>query len=134
LRFNESAGQRLNEFIVATLADHDPGQRGADLTGKEAFRLRQGAGRGRDVHVIEDHGHGLAAQLQGAACDPLAAQRGDPPPGRGRPGKGDLIDARVTDQQLRDLTIGGDDVEHARRQPDRLGDLSDQVTLTGRFR
>jgi len=59
-----------------------------------------------------------------------AAAAGDPAPGRGRPGEGDLVHPRVADQQLGHLAIGGDHVEHARRQPDRLGRLGDQVAVS----
>ena len=53
------------------------------------------------------------------------------PAGGGRPGEGDLVDPRVADQQLGDLAVGGDHVEHARRQADGLGGLGDQVALAG---
>src|SRR5260370_42014525 len=103
------------------------------MTGKEGLGPGEGAGRGRDVHVVEDHGGRLAAELEGAARDPLSAYGCDPPPGSGRPGKGDLVDARIADQPFRDLTIGRDNVEHAGRQSDRLGDLGDPATLARSF-
>ncbi len=59
--------------------------------------------------------------------------RGDPPAGGGRAGEGDLVDARVADQQLGHLPVGRDDVEHARRQADRLGDLGHHVGLARRL-
>ena len=71
----------------------------------------------------------LAAELERAAGDALAAERRDAPAGRGRAGERDLVDARVAHEQLGHLAVGGDDVEHARRQADRLGDLGDHVGL-----
>jgi hypothetical protein len=97
--------------------------------GQEAFRLGQGPGGGLDVHVIENDGGRLAAEFQRAAGDPLAADRRDPPPGRRRAGEGDLVHARIADQQLSDLTVGGDHVEYARQQADGLGRLGDQVNV-----
>jgi hypothetical protein len=119
---------------VAGPRDHDPGQRRADLPGQEALGLGQGAGGRLDVGVVEDDGGGLAAEFQGAAGDPLAADRGDPPSGRGRPGEGDLVDPRVADEQLGDLAVGGDHVDHAGRQADRLGRLREEVPLARRLR
>jgi hypothetical protein len=72
--------------------DHDPGQRGADLPGQEALGRRKRAGGRLDVDVVEDDRGRLAAELEGAAGDPLAADRGDPAPGGGGPGEGDLVD------------------------------------------
>jgi hypothetical protein len=37
---------------------------------------------------------------------------------------------RIADQYLRHLPVGRDHVQDARRQPDFLGDLTDQVPLT----
>src|ERR1700735_1224769 len=119
---------------VPGAGDHDPGQRRADLAGQEALGLGQGARGGLDVGIVEDNGGRLAAELQGAPGDPLAADGGDPPPGRGRPGEGDLVDPRVADQQLGHLAIGGDDVEDAGRQARGLGRLRDQVALAPRLR
>ena len=87
----------------------------------------------RDVGVVEDDGGGLAAELEGAAGDALAADRGDPAAGGGRAGEGDLVDARVAHQQLGDLAVGGDDVEHAGGQADLLGDLGQDVARAGRL-
>jgi ParB family chromosome partitioning protein len=127
----ERAGQGLQELVVPAPGHHDPGQRGADLSGQEALGRSQGPRGGRDVHVVQDHRGRLAAQFQRAAGDPLAADRGDPPPGGGRTGEGDLVHPRVADQQLGDLPVGGHHVEHARRQAGRLGRLGDQVSLAG---
>ena len=74
LHLGEDAGQGLDELVVAVLADDDPRQRGADLSGEEALGAGQRGGRGGQVHVVEDDGGGLAAQLQGAAGDPLPAE------------------------------------------------------------
>ena len=52
----ERASQRLDELIVTPPGDHGPGQRGTDLPGQEALGLGEGSRRGRDVHVVEDHG------------------------------------------------------------------------------
>ena len=85
--------------------------------------------RCRDVHVVEDDGGRLPAELEGASGDPLAADRRDAPArGRGA-GEGDLVDPGITDQQLGDLPVGGDDIEDARREPDRFGDLGHHVPL-----
>ena len=86
-----------------------------------------------EVHVVEDHRGRLAAELEGAAGDPLAAERRDAPAGGGRAGERDLVDAGVAHQQLGDLAVGGDDVEHARRQADVLGDLGEEVGVAGRL-
>src|SRR6202035_6132545 len=47
----ERGGQRLEQFVMPGPGDDDPGERGADLPGKEALRLRQGARRRLDVDV-----------------------------------------------------------------------------------
>ena len=49
----EGSGERLEERIVAALADDDPRQGGADLTGEEALGAGQLAAAGQ-VHVVED--------------------------------------------------------------------------------
>ena len=49
----------------------------------------------------------LAAELERAAGDALAAERRDLAAGRGRAGEGDLVDARVAHEQLRHLAVGG---------------------------
>src|SRR5580692_8526865 len=94
----ERARQGLKQRVVPGPGDHDPGERGADLAGQEALGLGQGARGGLDVGVVEDDGGRLAAQLQRAPGDPLAADGGDPAPGRGGAGEGDLVDPRVADQ------------------------------------
>ena len=73
LHLGERAGQGLDELVVAALADDDPRQRRADLTGEEALGAGERGGRGGQVHVVEDDGGGLAAELEGAAGDPLPA-------------------------------------------------------------
>ncbi len=123
----ERAGQRLDELVVAGPADDEPGQRRAHLAAEEALGAGDGAGGGLEVHVVEDDGGGLAAELERAAGDPLAAERGDAAAGRGRAGERDLVDAGVAHEQLGDLAVGGDDVEDAGRQADVLGDLGEQV-------
>ena len=92
------------------------------------------SGRGGDVDVVEDHGRRLSPQLQGAAGDAVTTDRPDPPARRRRPRERDLVDPGIPDQQLRDLTIGGDHVQHPGRQSDGLGDLRQYVGLTGRLR
>ena len=93
-------------------------------------RIALGAGdasaRPREVGVVEDDGGRLAAELERAAGDALAAHRGDPAAGRGGTGEGDLVDARVAYEQLGDLAVGRHDVEHARREADLLGDLGER--------
>ncbi len=118
---------------MAALADDDPRQGGADLTGEEALGAGQRGRRGGQVHVVEDDRGGLAAELEGAAGDPLAADGGDAPAGGRRPGEGDLVDPRVADQELGHLPVRGHHVEHARREADRLGDLRHDVGLAGSF-
>ena len=59
-----------------------PGQGRADLPREEALGARDGTGRRLEVHVVEDHGGGLPTELEGAAGDPLTAERGDAPPGQ----------------------------------------------------
>ena len=69
----------------------------------------------RDVGVVEDDRRRLAAELERAARDALAAERRDLAAGRRRAGERDLVDPRVAHQQFRHLAVGGHDVEHARR-------------------
>ena len=40
----------------------------------------------------------------------------------------------VADQKLGDVAVGRDDVEHAGRQADVLGDLGEEVGVAGRLR
>ena len=119
---------------MAPAADDDPGQRRAHLTGEHAFRTRQRRRSLVQVHVVEDQRGRLSSQLKGAAGNPLAAEGGDPPAGGSRTGEGDLVHAGISDQQLGDLPIGRDHVQHTRRKADRLGDLRHHVRVSGSFR
>ncbi len=134
LDLGERADERLGELVMTVLRHDDPGQRRAHLAGHHALGLRQPRRREAEVRVVQDDRGRLPAELEGAAGDPLAAKRGDPPPGSSRAGEGDLVDPRVADEELGDLPIGGEHVEDARRQTDLLGDLGHQVPLAGRFR
>jgi hypothetical protein len=118
---------------VAVARDDDARQRRADLTGEEALGAGDGVGDRLQIDVVEDHCGRLAAQLQRATRDPPSADRGDLPPRSRGAGECDLVDARVADQEFGDLAVGGHDVEHARRQTDRLGDLGQDIALSGRL-
>ena len=102
LHLGEGAGQHVDELVVTGSRHHDPGQRGADLTREEAFGSRDGLRDAREVRVVEDHRGRLAAELERAAGDALAAERRDASTGRRRPGERDLVDAGVRDEQLGD--------------------------------
>ena len=127
----KALARALDELVVALSGDHDPGQRRAHLAGQRALGLGQRGGGLLQVHVVEDQRGRLAAQLERAAGDALAADRGDLPPGRGRPGEGDLVHPRVADQQLGDLTVGGHHVEHTGRKADGFGDLCHHIGVAG---
>ena len=86
-----------------------------------------------EVHVVEDHRSRLPAELEGAAGDPLTAERGDTSAGSGRTGEGDLVDAGVAHQELGDLAVCRHDVEDPGGQADVLGDLGEQVGIAGRL-
>jgi hypothetical protein len=118
---------------VALLRDDDASERRAHLAGHDALGARDRRRDGRDVGIVEHHGGRLATELQRAARDALTTQRRDLASRRGRAGEGDLVDARVGDEKLRHLTVGGHQVEHARRQADLLDGLGDEVALAGRL-
>ena len=130
----EVGGQGLDELVVSVAGDDDPGQGGADLARQEALGSGQGPGRGLDLHVVEDDRRRLAPELQCASGDALAAERGDSPAGGGGSGERDLVDPPVTHEQLGHLPIGGENVQHARGQADRLRHLGDDVGLPGCLR
>ncbi len=121
----------LDEFVVALPGDHDPGQRGADLAGQDALGRGEGLRGGGEVGVVQHDGGGLAPEFQRAAGDPVAAQARDPAPRGGGPGEGDLVDARVGDEQFGDVPIGSDHVQDTGRKPDLARDLGADVTLAG---
>ena len=104
-------------------------ERRAHLAVEPALGARERLGRGLEVDVVEDDRRRLPAELERAAGDPLAAERRDAPAGRGRSRERDLVDARVAHEQLRHLAVRGDDVQHAGRQADLLGDLGEHVAL-----
>src|SRR5882724_4188387 len=123
----ELSAQRLDELVMAVLAHDDPRERRADLAGELGGRPGQGRRGGRDVVVVQDQRGRLAAELEIDPRDPLGTDSGDPAAGGGRAGEADLVDARVADQFLGDLAIGGDDVQHPRRQAGLLRHLREQV-------
>jgi hypothetical protein len=94
---------------------------------------RQCLGRGAEIHVVEDDGCGLAAELEGAARDAFAAQRRDAATRRRRAGEGDLVDAWIANQELGHLAVGRHDVEHTGGQADLLGRLGEDVALARRL-
>src|SRR6185312_11528682 len=83
----------FDELVMATLRDDDARERRAHLAVEPALGARERLGGGPEVHVVEHHRRRLPAELEGAARDPLTAQRRDAPAGRGRPRERDLVDA-----------------------------------------
>ena len=118
---------------MALLRHDDPRERRAHLAGQEAREPRDRPGRLADVEVVEDHRGRLAAELERATRDPLAADRADLAPRGGRAGEGHLVDVRMTHEQLRDLAVRREHVEHAGGQADRLAHLGEHITRAGRF-
>src|SRR5262249_52022238 len=110
----ESAGQRIDEGVVSTLAHDQASQGRADLPGEEPRALREGLRCLVDVVVVQNDRGRLAAELQGATRDALAADGPDAPARGGRTGEADLGDTRIAYEPLRDLPISRDEVEDAR--------------------
>ena len=113
----ERSGERLDELVVATLTDDDPGQRRADLTGEEAL----GAGQRAAAAPRSMSSRMTAAdfppssRVQRAIRSPH--KRGNATPGGGRAGEGDFVHAGVAHQELGHLPIRRHHVEHPGGRP-----------------
>ena len=75
----------------------------------------------------------LAAELERAALQALAAQPADALAADTRAGEGDLVHARVRHQVLADLAPGRHDREHALGQPALGEDLGQPEGVEGRL-
>ena len=109
-------GQRLDHLVVAGAAGEDAGLGDARLAVVHDARSGSSSGIERvDVGVVEDDRGRLAAELEGAALELLAAEGADLAAGGGRAGEAHLVDVGMGDEVLAGLAIGGHDVDHAGR-------------------
>ena len=74
------------------------------------------------VGVREDDVGALAAELQREMSEARGGPGPDCPAGLDAAGEGDLGDVRMVDQRLAGGAVAGDDIDHARRDADRLGE------------
>ena len=82
--------------------------------------------RGVEVGIVGDDGGRLAAELERAPLELLAADGTDLATGGRATGEPDLVDVGMAHEVLADLTTGRDDVDDAGGQPDLLEDLGHQ--------
>ena len=113
-----------HDLVVLRSRRQDPAHARAVLAlrgaGAEGDDHRDG---GVEVGVLEDDRRRLAAELEHAALDLRTADLADLLADLGGAGERDHVDVRVGDQVLGRLARGGDDVDHAGREPG----LGDQV-------
>jgi hypothetical protein len=113
--------QRGHRLVVPAPRGQHPGHGEARLPGVGEAQAAQ-LGRDRaQVDVVEHDRGRLAAQFEGDRLEALAADRGDPPPGRGRPGDRHDVHAGVRREHLRhrrgpDPADGRADRGRARRE------------------
>ncbi len=91
--------ERRQHRLGDRLLHQQPGARAADVPLVEEDAVDDALDGLVDRGVVEDDVRGLAAQLQGELLAGAGHRPGDGPADLGRAGEGDLVDARVLDQQ-----------------------------------
>ena len=120
-------GEGVGELVVAGARQEDAGLGDARLAVVHPGRGSDARHGRLQIRVRQDDGRGLAAEFERHAGEVAGGHLHHALAGRDRPGEGDLVDARVPDQVLADVPVGGQDRQHALRQPGLAGDLAEQI-------
>nr|WP_244812267.1 hypothetical protein [Xanthomonas euroxanthea] len=128
-------GKLLDKAVGDRLVHHETLGGHADLALVEEGAEHCGIDRTVDIRIVEHHEWRLAAELQQAALEVPGAFLGDHPAHLGRAGEVHAAYRLVRDQRIgnfgRMLGRGGEEVEHALRQP-RLVERLGQQRMRGR--
>ena len=127
-------GQGVADLVVAAPRGEHPGEGHAGLAVVHEPAADQVGDGLFEVGVVADDGRRLAAELEGAALELLAADGTDLAAGGGGAGEAHLVDVRVAHQVLAHLAVGGDDVDHAGGHAGVDEDLGQHVGVEGGLR
>ena len=116
----DRGAEGLDDLLIAGTRREDSRLCTAGLAVIQERRAEQRLERRPEIDVLEDDRRRLAAELEGAASDQLAAEAPDAAAGGGAAREADLVDAGMADQILARLAARSDDVDDAGRKPDLL--------------
>ena len=125
--------QRLDVRVSHSALDEVPAGRHTDLSLVGERPPGSDRRSGIDVDVVQDHEHGVAAQLQVDPLQMLRGQRAHSPAGPRRPGERDHSHRPLHDQGLTDVRPAGQDVQQPVRKSSLGKDLREhRTTADGR--
>ncbi|HEV2130024.1 MAG TPA: aldehyde dehydrogenase family protein [Longimicrobiaceae bacterium] len=108
--------QLLDEAVIDPFLRQDTRAGAADLPLIEPDRIHHPLDHAIEVGILEDDKRRLATQLERKLFAAASCSRADDPPYFGRAGKGDLVNIRMSNDELANLAITGNNVDDSRRQ------------------
>ena len=117
----------IDEIVMPLFVHDNARERRTDLAGNPWRKGGNGGGCLAQIVIVEDDAWRLSAQFQRATGNAFTANRSDLPPRQCRSSKADFVHARIADEQLRYLAVGGKDIDDACGQADFIAHFGEEI-------